>query len=85
MDYVHPVFRTVVQVGGLAVTGVLPGTRWRPEGAIQISGHELGLGRGVARELADALRQVADRMDAVADERYGPVAGMASIGEGVVC
>ena len=75
MDYVHPEFRTVVEVGGcLTVTGVLPGTAWRPAGGIAISGRVDVLWPGQARELAVALQLVADRMDAVADERYGTVA-----------
>jgi hypothetical protein len=82
---VHPEFRTVVAVaGGLAVTGVLPGTAWRPEGTIAISG-ELGhLWRDQARELADALALVVERMDACAQQRYGSTsaAAVARLGEG---
>ena len=72
MQEVYPAFRTeVVVTGGLSVTGVLPGTAWRPEGGIAIGG-ELGvLWRDQARELAAALVLVADRLDACADERYG--------------
>lgn len=71
MEYVHPEFRTSVEVGELTVTGVLPGTAWRPAGGIAISGPVGVLRPGRARELADALCVVAGRMDAAADERYG--------------
>lgn len=72
MEQVYPEFRTVVEVGGEStVTGVLPGTAWRPEGAIAISGYVAVLWPDQARALADALSVVADRMDAAADERYG--------------
>lgn len=72
MQYVHAEFCTVVRVGeNLTVTGTLPGTRWRPEGAIAIGGDVGRLWREQARQLAVALQLVADRMDAVADERYG--------------
>ncbi len=75
MDYAYPEFRTVVEVvGGVTVTGVLLGTPWRPAGAIAISGCVDVLWRDQARELAAALQLVADRMDAVANERYGTVA-----------
>ena len=79
---VHPEFRTVVEVGGVTVTGVLPGTPWRPEGGITISGHVVALWRSQARELADALLVVVDRLDAVTDERYGAIPRVVSIGEG---
>jgi hypothetical protein len=73
--YVHPEFRTVVAVaGGLTVTGVLPGTEWQPEGSIAISGDVRRLWREQAGELADALRLVAERMDACAQQRYGSTA-----------
>jgi hypothetical protein len=85
VDYVHREFRTVVAVaGGVVVTGVLPGTAWRPEGAIAVSGDVSGLWRGEAGELADSLRLVVDRMDACARQRYGStsVAAATSIAEG---
>jgi hypothetical protein len=70
---VHPEFQTVVAVvGGVSVMGVLPGSAWRPEGLIAVSGDVSYLWRDQARELADALRLVADRMDACAQQRYGP-------------
>jgi len=77
---VHPGYRTEVAVGVLTVTGVLPGTAWRPEGSIVIAGENwslsagearLRLRRDQARELAAALVVVADCLDACADERYG--------------
>lgn len=72
MQQVHGEVRTVVQVGDLTVTGTLPDTSWRPEGAIVIGGDVQRLWRDQARELAAALVLVADRLDAAADQRYGP-------------
>jgi hypothetical protein len=70
--YVHPEFRTVVAVaGGVSVTGVLPGTEWRPEGGIVVSGDVSRLWRDQAGELAEALRLVVERMDVCAQQRYG--------------
>lgn len=71
---IHPPFRTVVEVGELVtVMGSLPGMAWRPVGSIAIRGDVSFLARDRARELADALRLVAARMDACADERYGAI------------
>lgn len=78
----HSEFRTVVEVAGVTVTGVLPGTAWRPEGGVQICGDVQHLGRDQARDLAYALHVVATRMDSVADERYGSTVGPAGCGEG---
>jgi hypothetical protein len=82
--YVHPEFRAVVAVaGGVSVAGVLPGTVWRPEGSIAISGDVRRLRRDQAGELADALRLVGERMDACAQQRYGSTVGaVASVVEG---
>jgi hypothetical protein len=74
----------VAVAGGLSVTGVLPGTAWRPEGTIAISG-ELGhLWRGQAGELADALHLVVERMDVCAQQRYASMSAgaVALLGEG---
>jgi hypothetical protein len=74
----------VAVAGGVSVTGVLPGTAWRPEGTIAISG-ELGhLWRDQAGELADVLRLVVERMDACAQQRYAATgaAAVALLGEG---
>jgi hypothetical protein len=74
--YVHPELRTVVVVaGGVSVTGVLPGTVWRPEGSIAIGGDVKRLWRDQAGELADALRLVAERMDVCAQQRYDSTTG----------
>jgi hypothetical protein len=63
---------------------VLPGTVWRPQGSIAISGDVRRLWRDQAGELADALRLVGERMDACAQQRYGSPAGaaVASVAEG---
>jgi hypothetical protein len=67
----------------VSVTGVLPGTVWRPEGSIAISGDVRHLWRDQAGELADALRLVAERMDASVRQRYGLTAvAVASVVEG---
>jgi len=80
---VHPEFRTVVEVGGgVTVTGVLPGTAWRPSGGIAIGGHVQVLWPDQARELAAALMVVADRLDDVAAARYGAIGATAPTGEG---
>jgi hypothetical protein len=52
---------------------VLPGTPWRPEGGIEICGLVDRLWRAQARELAAALQLVTDRLEAVANERYGTI------------
>lgn len=81
MEYVHSEFRTSVSAGGgLTVTGVSPGTAWRPEGGLSITGEVQRLWRDQARELAAALLLVADRMDACAHERYGRATAI--LGEG---
>jgi hypothetical protein len=80
MRLVHPEFRTEVAVGSCTVVGVLPGTAWRPEGSIAISGDVHGLWRDRACELADALLVVVARMDDCAAERYGTNGGASSTG-----
>jgi hypothetical protein len=61
---------------------MLPGTAWRPEGSIAVSGDVSGLWRGQAGELADALLLVIERMDACAQQRYAPTSAgaVASLG-----
>jgi hypothetical protein len=68
----------------VAVTGVLPGTAWRPEGSIAISGDVKNLWRDQADELADALRLVVERMDACSQQRYASTSTGAAawLGEG---
>ena len=65
-----PEFRTAVAVGGLTVTGVLPGTARPPVAAIAICGDVHRLTSAQALELVDALLLVVLRMDDVAEERY---------------
>ena len=65
-----PEFRTAVAVGGLTVTGVLPGTARPPVAAVAIFGDVHRLTSAQALELVDALLLVVLRMDDVAEERY---------------
>lgn len=68
MRYIYSEYRTVVAVvGGVTVTGVLPGTAWEPEGSVAVSGDVHLLRRDQARELAEALQLVADRLEASAE------------------
>lgn len=69
----HPDFHTVAVVAGVTVTGMLPGTAWRPKGVIEISGDVHRLCCDHALDLADALLLVVCRMDVVYEERYGTI------------
>jgi len=78
----HAEFRIEVVVdaacGALVVTGTLSATAWRPTGGVAIDRPAWGddlrtLSSADARKLAAALCEVADRIDACSDARYGQI------------